>query len=1793
MTTPALRDDDIAIIGIGARFPDAANLDEFRANLAAGRDSIGPMPDSRAEATGLDRRVRYLPMGHLTDIHTFDYAFFGLSKREAALMDPQQRIALELAYRAVEDAGYAPDTLRSASTAVVFSAPMPGYHAMAVDPGPLAMLGNLPFATPARIAHLLGFDGPCYAVDSGCNASLIAVHHACRELRGGDADYALAGGVSVRAGGSPAWTARTMTEIASPGNQVRAFDADADGTVPGEGGAALLLTTLARARADRAPIYAVIRGSAVLHNGHSSATISTPSAATQARVIDRAWHKAGVDPRTAGYLEAHGSATRLGDAVELEGLRTAFADRDTPLPIGSVKTNIGHLDHAAGVAGLVKAVLSVAHGQLFPSLHFHRPTGDLDLAAAGIEVVTTPRPWPGGTPRLAGVSSYSLGGANAHCVIQQAPDARQPAPATVAQTALTGDRGQRVERVAPPPHAAELRPDIAARTTAGSAVAMPSPTTAPPATDPGPRADGTVPHVRAAGGMAANDDVPQSNSGGTAEQDALPPAASGNRAPADSPQRSDVGQPGMVGRTRTEDVGQAVSGADGHPPVDDVVPRDREAGVLTTNGEVPRATSGGSGARGAPRPEEFVDRANADLRHSAGRGRSEEGGRSLRAGPAENGRVLADDVGRGRNADLEGGRLPHDVGRVDGAPVRRLVGVSARTPAALVELCGTLARYVRGGAVEFADVAYTLGRGRSHFGYRVAVTASGNAELADALDMRGSAVDQAGARPAAPRVALLLSPGATPVDPRAGAGAGAEGTHSTAAGSVDAGGTIGEGPTHSAGVSLPVQLTAVGAVADVLAGQLAAHDLLRDWGIRFGAVLSGGASKFLARYLLGSRERVDAGELAAAAATPTVDRARLRTAAETLLRGGSVVFVDPSRDGVLGRFLAEDLADRSDAEVLFGAPDSGGPLGILARLYERGVDLDWGMQAVEGRRVRLPGHPMHGTRCWVDLPTAAAPTSTGAATTPAASDAATTRATETASVSDPAATATGAGSGGTVTDTGVPATAIAAAGVGGTATAADVAATVGAVTAAPADASASDEAAARTRRTPVPEDATAWLSGVLRELLHAEAEIGPDDDYFDVGGNSIIAVQLVERVEETFGFRPKLLDVYERPTVADFADLLRTGARTAEPAASPAVRGVPPITRTDELVMSPGQERMWFHHQLVPDTTLYNYPVVNLLRGPIDIDAVKGTFEDFAERHEPLRYNLVEENGLPAVRVRPALVDFFRVVDVSGDPDPVARARALIQEAAVRPFDLARDPMVRVLVVTLSADTHVLQVVCHHCVTDGQTPGILAREIPVLYAARQEGRTAELEPLPIRYRDYARWHRELLDSGALDHELDYWVHVLRDAPKLRLPTDFPRPARKTFTGELEPFTVPAALLAAARTVAKRESVSLFVVLLAAFYLLLARRSGQRDLVVGTPTTGRTRRELEGLIGFFNSTVALRANLSGPATLADVLERVRAIVLGALENQEIPFERVVHALDDQRDLSRTPIFDVLYVHQDLTSTGAANPLSGEETEFFDLEHSIHNAFGGLPPGTAKFDLSLITYDRSDDHDMLACFEYSTELFTQRTAAGFAAAYLDILTEVVDSAPERSIEELIAPAPAPLAEAEETAALDIPTDRPRGTHTGYTPGVVRERLESAPADADLLAAWVALLSWYSGSDEVAVALPNGVARMDLADEPTGSDLCARAAATLEAPAGPAGTAALRFGDTPTETTELALARATDDLSVLDLSYATELFDESTARQLLADLVRLLRGLRETPEDPVPDIAVRRIAEAEVIR
>lgn len=266
----------IAVIGIATRLPEAADLTTLRANLRAGRDSVRPVPPQRIAATGHDPEPDYPDMGYLDRIDLFDHKRFGLSRHEAEVTDPQHRLALHLTKEVLENAGYTPAALRDSRTAVVFSSPGNGYLPFVSEPGTLSLMGNMPFALPARVAHHFALTGPCYGVDTGCNGSLVAVHQACRELRDGEAEYAVVGGVSLRHVIAPAAAVADFPGIASPTARSRAFDAAADGAGAGEGGAVLLLTTLELALDEGAHVHAVIRGTATAHNGRHSATIATP-----------------------------------------------------------------------------------------------------------------------------------------------------------------------------------------------------------------------------------------------------------------------------------------------------------------------------------------------------------------------------------------------------------------------------------------------------------------------------------------------------------------------------------------------------------------------------------------------------------------------------------------------------------------------------------------------------------------------------------------------------------------------------------------------------------------------------------------------------------------------------------------------------------------------------------------------------------------------------------------------------------------------------------------------------------------------------------------------------------------------------------------------------------------------------------------------------------------------------------------------------------------------------------------------------------------------------------------------------------------------------------------------------------------------------------------------------------------------------------------------------------------------------------------------------------------------------
>ena len=428
---------DVAIIGMAGRFPGAKNVEEFWQNLRRGVESIQEFSEEEVRSAGVSERLlqqdRYVRAGSILDgVELFDAEFFGLTPREAEIMDPQHRLFLECAWETLENAGYDPHSYElpiGVFAGGSMNTYLPRLYAHPNFLGALnsmqMQLGNDKDFISTRVSYKLGLTGPSLTIQTACSTSLVAVHLACQNLLAGECSMALAGGVSLR---FPQKAGYLFQEggIRSPDGHCRAFDARAAGTVGGSGVGLVLLKPLSRALADGDPIYAVIKGSAINNDGALKVGYTAPSVNGQAAVIAEAQMMADVSPETISYVEAHGTGTHLGDPIEIAALTQAFGNpngRGHYCALGSVKSNIGHLDAAAGIAGLIKTVLTFNHEELAPSLHFEVPNAEIDFERSPFYVNTQLKPWERvmGVPRRAGVSSFGIGGTNAHVILEEAP----------------------------------------------------------------------------------------------------------------------------------------------------------------------------------------------------------------------------------------------------------------------------------------------------------------------------------------------------------------------------------------------------------------------------------------------------------------------------------------------------------------------------------------------------------------------------------------------------------------------------------------------------------------------------------------------------------------------------------------------------------------------------------------------------------------------------------------------------------------------------------------------------------------------------------------------------------------------------------------------------------------------------------------------------------------------------------------------------------------------------------------------------------------------------------------------------------------------------------------------------------------------------------------------------------------------------------------------------------------------------------------------------------------------------
>lgn len=1273
--TPA-QDERIAIVGMAGLFPGAGNdLEAFYRLLRQGVCCVGPVPPERRLDSGLDPSVKLLPVATVGGVDAFDPELFRLSKREADAMDPQHRWALQLTCLAIWNAGYSLRELRGTNTAVVLAASPSTYARLLSQLHATAVTGNLPAAMAGRISYLLDLRGPALVVDTACSSALVAVLDSCRRLASGEADRVITGGVRLHATFSPDQDGAASVEVLSSDGLTKAFDARADGTGAGEGGAILVLRRIEEALADGDCIRAVIKGGAVNQDGGQSNGMTAPSPAAQAEVLRAAWRRAGIDPRTLACIEAHGTGTRLGDPVEIQAIRAAFgeaADDQPSCAIGSVKTNIGHLDTAAGIAGLVKAVLSIEHGVVLPSLHFEVPNPLIDFDRSPVFVNTEPRLWPTEKGlRRVGVSAFGLTGTNAHLVVEE------PSP----------------------PHR---------------------------------------------------------------------------------------------------------SGADGCPEV--------------------------------------------------------------------------------------------------------LVTLSARSRTALTETCRRLASALPDTAADLPDIAHVLNRGRDAWPVRAVLIVGSKAELARALKEL-SDTRCANAVESNPREARIVA----------------------ACFSGDA--ELGDERIADLAARFPTfRSTWESCAAEVarrglsrldaprrFAFQLSLHRWLGSLGVKAAVLLASGGGHHVVDCVSGRLTIAEAlGRMQATEGSrEPLNLDKLHTALRAIEAKGLPVLVELAGGGEIGEAArASDVA----GPVLhaIGADATRPLLTILADLYRHGCDIDWARfyQTLPARRVALPPPPLELQRCWIESPRRAVPRPPASAVPPAVHHAEELTPTQLAL-------------------------------------------------------------------------ASIWCASL--DIAHVRV----DDDYFELGGNSLTAIQMMNDIEARWGIKLEFDEIYSYGVLRALAERIEALAASRAHAASMDGPAEPSGPSVASAPLSMAQRRMWFMHQFAPADVAYHVPIALQVRGPLDVALLECCLQKLVDRHPILRTVFAVQDGEPIQTVVPAWKPRV-ALHSEGAPsaaDPRAALRRLLDDEAKRPFDLEAEPPLRCRVFAMGDGEWVVALTIHHIVCDQWSVGIILRELAELYRARGADDGRVVPPASTDYYAYARWQRDWIASAEMKAQLAYWLDRLRGAPHtLSLPADRPRTARAQRRGGWEWFTLRAALKERLAALARRQGASLFMLLLAAFEVLVHRYTDASDFVIGCPVAGRTRTGLKSVVGCFVNTLPLRADLAKNPSFLDLLARVRREVLDAYSHQEVPFDKIVDALQAERAGGRTPLVQVLFSLQNAPLSRVEIP--GLEVAALEVE-----------TGATWFDLSAVLWEHPTG-EVRGLFAYDADLFEPQTMRRLARHYQTLLDSVIED-PTQSV------------------------------------------------------------------------------------------------------------------------------------------------------------------------------------------
>ncbi|HYL99528.1 MAG TPA: amino acid adenylation domain-containing protein, partial [Blastocatellia bacterium] len=519
------------------------------------------------------------------------------------------------------------------------------------------------------------------------------------------------------------------------------------------------------------------------------------------------------------------------------------------------------------------------------------------------------------------------------------------------------------------------------------------------------------------------------------------------------------------------------------------------------------------------------------------------------------------------------------------------------------------------------------------------------------------------------------------------------------------------------------------------------------------------------------------------------------------------------------------------------------------------------------------------------------------------------------------------------------------------------------------------------------------IAGIWSQVLGVSS-VGIKDNFFDIGGHSLRATQVVSAIRNIFRVEIPLVDFFTEPTIAALASKVNAATRVGSGTNLPNIR---PAAHPDDAPLSLAQQRLWFIDQLTPGSPVYNVPIAFRMTGKVSIPALTQAMSEVVRRHETLRTSFQDRDG-PRQLIHPYTQMGERIADLSGLPisDLEGEARGGASIEGERIFQLDRGPLTRFSLLRLGAEEISVLITMHHIITDGWSVTILINELCAVLNAFVAGVGSPLQELELQYADFCYWQREWVDRGLIDKQAEFWMEKIGECPAVvELPSDKPRPPMQTFNGAAVRIAIPRNVTSRVKEFARANGATDFMVMLSAFQALLHRYTGEESIIVGTPIAGRNRSELERLIGFFVNTLILRAEIGGRTAFRDLVNQVRDFALAAYSNQDIPFERLVEELRPSRDLSRSPLFQIMFALQSLPGASPEVPAGYE----LSAQPSESNA--------CRFDLEVQFLE--SDRDFIGTVTYATDLYEEATILRLADHYLTLLNRSARN-PELRIEDL---------------------------------------------------------------------------------------------------------------------------------------------------------------------------------------